>query len=252
MTAQASDRITYRDQEFSLVGWEGAGLFDPAQHGLKPFQVSTGNWVGYICTYAVADDTLRLERLEIGFGADDRAASLRGEGPLLFGVRPRLTEQDSYAVYERLGQIMPFSGTLTLGADFVWSTYVHMGFHPPWKYRVVWDLTFEAGKLVAESDRSADMARMREAEASGGLAGLFKPLDPNAVASQGGAVARIRPSDIFDHLNPQMRAALDEAVARTLPGVEVDKRQLYLEFRRALALKLKQWENVPNGAVDAD
>ena len=120
MTAQASDRITYRDQEFSLVGWEGAGLFDPAQHGLKPFQVSTGNWVGYLCTYAVAEDELRLERLEIGFGADDRAASLRGEGPLLFGVRPRLTEQDSYALYENLGQVMAFSGTLTLGADFVW------------------------------------------------------------------------------------------------------------------------------------
>ena len=133
MTAQASDRITYRDQEFGLVGWEGAGLFDPAQHGLKPFQVSTGNWVGYLCTYAVAEDELRLERLEIGFGADDRAASLRGEGPLLFGVRPRLTEQDSYALYENLGQVMAFSGTLTLGADFVWSTYVHMGFHPPWK-----------------------------------------------------------------------------------------------------------------------
>ena len=65
-------------------------------------------------------------------------------------------------------------------------------------------------------------------------------------------MARIRPGDIFDHLNPQVRAALDEAVARTLPDVEVDKRQLYLEFRRALALKLKQWENVPNAAVDTD
>ena len=65
-------------------------------------------------------------------------------------------------------------------------------------------------------------------------------------------MARIKPGEIFDHLNPQMRAALDEAVARVLPGVEVDKRQLYLEFRRALALKLKQWENVPNAAVDAD
>ncbi len=65
-------------------------------------------------------------------------------------------------------------------------------------------------------------------------------------------MARIKPGEIFDHLNPQMRAALDEAVARALPGVEVDKRHLYVEFRRALALKLKQWENVPNAAVDAD
>ena len=65
-------------------------------------------------------------------------------------------------------------------------------------------------------------------------------------------MARIKPMDIFDHLNVQMRAALDEAVVRALPGVEVDKRQLYLEFRRALAMRLKAWENVPNAAVDAD
>lgn len=65
-------------------------------------------------------------------------------------------------------------------------------------------------------------------------------------------MARIKPAEIFDHLNMQMRAALDEAVSRVLPGVEVDRRQLYLEFRRALAQKLKAWENVPNSAVDAD
>ena len=65
-------------------------------------------------------------------------------------------------------------------------------------------------------------------------------------------MARIKPNDLLDHLNPQIRAALDDAVDKTLPGVEVDKRQLYLAFRRALAARLKPWENVPNSAVDAD
>lgn len=65
-------------------------------------------------------------------------------------------------------------------------------------------------------------------------------------------MARIKPTEIFDHFNPQLRAALDEAVARALPGVEIDRRQLYLEFRRALTQRLKAWENVPNSAVDAD
>lgn len=64
-------------------------------------------------------------------------------------------------------------------------------------------------------------------------------------------MARIRPTETFDHFNPQMRAALDEAVERALPGVEVDRRKLYLEFRRALAARLKAWENVPASAVDA-
>ena len=65
-------------------------------------------------------------------------------------------------------------------------------------------------------------------------------------------MARIRPNDIFDHFNPQLRAALDAAVDKTLPDVEVDKRQLYLAFRRALSAKLKPWESVPSSAVDAD
>ena len=46
--------------------------------------------------------------------------------------------------------------------------------------------------------------------------------------------------------------ALDEAVDRALPGVEIDRRKLYLDFRRALATRCKQWEAVPNAAVDAD
>lgn len=65
-------------------------------------------------------------------------------------------------------------------------------------------------------------------------------------------MARIKPSEIFDHLTPQMRAAFDDAIDRTLPGVEVDRRKLFLEFRRALSARCKAWENVPNAAVDAD
>ena len=65
-------------------------------------------------------------------------------------------------------------------------------------------------------------------------------------------MARVKPAELFDHFNPQMRAALDEAVARLLPDAEVDRRMLYLEFRLALNKKFKQWENVPNSAIDAD
>jgi hypothetical protein len=65
-------------------------------------------------------------------------------------------------------------------------------------------------------------------------------------------MARIKPNDIFDHLSPQLRAALDAAVEKTLPDSDVDKRELYLAFRRALAARLKAWETVPAAAVDAD
>jgi hypothetical protein len=65
-------------------------------------------------------------------------------------------------------------------------------------------------------------------------------------------MARVKPIELFDHFNPQLRAALDEAIAKALPDAEIDKRMLYLEFRLALNKKVKPWENVPNSAVDAD
>ena len=65
-------------------------------------------------------------------------------------------------------------------------------------------------------------------------------------------MARIKLVEIVDHLSPQVRAALDEAVERTVPGVEVDRARLYREFRRALGARAKMWENVPNSTVDAE
>jgi hypothetical protein len=65
-------------------------------------------------------------------------------------------------------------------------------------------------------------------------------------------MARIKLVEIVDHLSPQLRAALDEALEHTLPGVEVDHGRLYREFRRALGARAKMWENVPNSAVDAE
>ncbi len=65
-------------------------------------------------------------------------------------------------------------------------------------------------------------------------------------------MARIKMLEIVEALAAPMRGALDEAVDRALPGVEVDKAQLFREFRRALLARSKQWERVPNSAVDED
>lgn len=175
MTAQATDAIIYQQRHFSLVGVEGGALFEPAAHGLRPVSVSTGNWAGFLCVYRVEDEQLTLDSVTLGAGAEDREAIARGEGPLLYGVAPELDERSYEVSYRSLRQPLAFTGTLTLGADFVWDQYVHMGFHPAWKYRVVIDLVFEAGKMVQETDRSAEMARLREAMSSGSVESLFNP-----------------------------------------------------------------------------
>jgi len=197
MTAQISDKICYHDGEYSVVGWEGTAPFDPAAHALEPVMFSTGCWQGYTCAYEVVAQTaagqaepasrvdgaertevLRLAEVYIGLGGEQRAAAERGDGPKLFGVSPTYSESDGCFVYDGLAAAVPYSGCLTLGADFVWDQYVHMGFHPPWKYRTVLDLTFAAGRLVKAVDRSDEMARLRAAAVDGSLLSLFKPLEP--------------------------------------------------------------------------
>jgi hypothetical protein len=186
MTAQISDKISYHGREYSLLGWEGPALFDPAAHDLQPVMFSTGCWQGYYCAYEVVAteaaagqaEVLCLATVFIGLGGEQRAAAERGAGPALFGARPSYSESDGCFVYGSLGAALPYTGCLTLGDDFVWDQYVHMGFHPPWKYRVVLDLTFAAGRLVEAVDRSEEMARLRAASADGSLFSLFKPLEP--------------------------------------------------------------------------
>lgn len=65
-------------------------------------------------------------------------------------------------------------------------------------------------------------------------------------------MARIKMLEITEALAAPMRGALDEALDKTLPGVEADKAQLFREFRRALLARTKPWERVPNSAVDED
>ena len=69
---------------------------------------------------------------------------------------------------------MAFSGTLTLGADFVWERVCSHGLPSALESTASCGIsTFEAGKLVAESDRSADTA----ADARGrGERGIGQPV----------------------------------------------------------------------------
>ncbi len=192
MTAQISDKISYRDCEYGVVGWDGPALFDPAAHGLQPIMFSTGCWQGYYCAFEVAAEraagpgeggelaeVLRLTTVFIGLTGEPREAAERGAGPAVYGVRPRYSESDGCFVYQNIGAVLSYTGSLTLGADFIWDHYVHMGFHPPWKYRTVHELTFAAGRLVKAVDRSEEMARMRASAAdSESPFSLFKPLEP--------------------------------------------------------------------------
>lgn len=161
MTAQVSDAFVYLGQPISLVGINGSGLFDPAEHGLEARMTSTACWRGFVCTYEVKAEALHLAQLEINLSEEQNAAVKDGTLTIL-GRSPSASLGWAGWQFEDLGP-MPFSGGLLLGDRFISELYVHMGFHPAWKYEVVHELSFEAGRLTQASDRSAEMAEFRAA-----------------------------------------------------------------------------------------
>jgi hypothetical protein len=179
MTAQISDVVIYRHKPHAIAGINGTGLFDPAEHGVKPVMISTACWRGYHCTYEVGDGSLLLTTVNIGLDEKDRALAERGEGPLLFGKVPRRYTEHGHSTNLQTGEVktswlssdfrcdgmrevVPFSGGLLLAYGFIRELYVHMGFHPAWKFREVHELIFEKGKVVKEADRPVEIADFRE------------------------------------------------------------------------------------------
>lgn len=161
MTAQINDRFAFRGKPYALAGMKGTGLFDPHALGVHPRSLSTACWRGFHCLYEVTDAAIELRELAIGLDAGDAAKAERGELPGLEGAVP---EKDKWSghVYKGVAVRVPFTGGILLADGFVQELYVHMGFHPAWKYREVHELLFEDGRLLHAQDRSAAMAALRE------------------------------------------------------------------------------------------
>jgi hypothetical protein len=155
VTAQFSDTVKYRGKDYALAGKNGIGLFDIRDQGLHPHAGCTACWRGFVCEYEVEGRRLLL---------DSVSTWLEEPAPKLFGIPARKRQDDREifgTVYRRLRQPIPYTGGLLLGDDFIEELYVHMGFHPAWKYREVHELEFEDGELVREADRSAEIAEFR-------------------------------------------------------------------------------------------
>lgn len=171
MTAQASDQITYKGDCYAIAGVKGEGLFDPEEFGIKPQGVCTACYRGFLCVYKVDEHQLVLDSLFI---------NSETPFPPLFGIEPKAKGRRSIvfaAEYEGLHHPIAYSGGLLAADEFIRELYVHMGFHPPWKYRVIHELIFQKGQLVEEHDRSDQMAMIRERL-------LKEPIEPRKTASR--------------------------------------------------------------------
>jgi hypothetical protein len=75
------DSLLFRGEQYAILKKSPYdGLFDPHHFGITPDFLHTGAYHGFVCEYAVADDTLLLSSLEIS--AKDRLY------PLINEIRP--------------------------------------------------------------------------------------------------------------------------------------------------------------------
>ena len=166
MTAQIHDEFRYQGIAYSVVEVRGDELFDPAAFGLHPAGASTACWRGYQVVFAIADAQLVLATLHVNLLAFNGGLQRR-EGPVIHGVEPTgpAREHDMFNNhYEGLNLSLNYTGSLLIADGFIQALYVHMGFHPAWKFERVLELVFDAGRFVEAVDRSERMAEVRRAE----------------------------------------------------------------------------------------
>jgi hypothetical protein len=164
MTAQINDMFRYRKCEYALAGISEGELFDPSLLDLKPSGTCSACWRGYQAVFALSGPRLVLDALHVNLLKPGEGHE-REEGPLINGVKPGEPrgEYDWFNNhYEGLEFHLEYTGGLLLAAGFIKELYVHMGFHPAWKYERVVELIFDAGILKQEFDRSAQMAELRQ------------------------------------------------------------------------------------------
>lgn len=163
MTAQIPDLFRYREEEYHLAGISEGKLFEPTDLGLEACGGSTACWRGYQAIYALVDGYVVLDDLKIGLGWEE--AGVTRKGPTIGGRTPRISKRNMFGLtnaYKKLAHRLSYSGGVLLARGFISRLYVHMGFHPAWKYQEVFELVFEEGRLISEGDKSAKMQEVRE------------------------------------------------------------------------------------------
>ena len=167
MTAQYPDHFIFNNKKYDLAAYSAQEPFNPAQIGFEPVAVSTACWRGYISEYSLnADENLILKHFSIGLFevTGEEWKSIRGKP--INGILPTKPQEDYLDFlnnrYENVNLSLNYTGGILIADGFVEELYIHMGFHPAWKYQEVHELTFEEGKLMSAKDKSSDMAKLRK------------------------------------------------------------------------------------------
>jgi hypothetical protein len=63
-------------------------------------------------------------------------------------------------------------------------------------------------------------------------------------------MALVKIEDVIDHLDSEIRKALDATLRQHFPGQSFDSRAVYRTFKRMVYRKCSVWEEVPDSIVE--
>lgn len=155
MTAQISDSLLYTSKSYTLAGVKGAGIFDPAEFALKPTMASSACWRGYVCEYEICNNIILLKNLRINLRGWNNNSVI--ETPLINDIEA-IENNEEFCFfshdYKNIDLQLNFTGGLLIARDFISDLYVHMGYHPAWKYRELIEVSLDQGEITSINDAS--------------------------------------------------------------------------------------------------
>lgn len=165
MTAQIDDVFKYQRRRYSIAGISEDEFFEIGSLGLDPVSPHTACWRGYQAVFSISESRLVLSELLVNLISPTEDNPYEPAiGPVINGISPipsRKQFDPFNNVYKGLNYDIGYSGGLLIAREFIESLYVHMGFHPAWKYEEVVELIFDEGILTQAFDRSEQMTEIR-------------------------------------------------------------------------------------------
>lgn len=148
MTDQMPDRVLYHGILYSLVAVENEWLFYPHANDLALKDLSEWGYRGYFYNYVIRSGRLFLAEMRVFPG-----------GPR--HPERHVTAHPSLQLVSDLSMAIPYSGRILL-ADQLLPDYERVpGMEPPFAYGDVYEIVFEDGRVVRETDYSARLEQVR-------------------------------------------------------------------------------------------
>lgn len=63
-------------------------------------------------------------------------------------------------------------------------------------------------------------------------------------------MAKVKIEEIIDHLDSEIRRALEDTIKNHFPNSNFDSREVFRTFKRMVGRKCNTWENVPDNFIE--